>query len=460
MSSSLPSPPPPSSELSIEERVRRRLRRRLLPYLMLLYVIAFLDRVNVNFAVLGMTKDLGFGPRDFGVGAGIFFLGYFLFEIPGTLIVERFGARRWIARIMVTWGAVAMSMAAVRTPSQFYGLRFLLGLAEAGFFPGIIVYLTHWFPARDRAKALGLFTAAIPVSNMLGAPLSGLILERHWAGMAGWRWLFILEGAPAVLLGIVTLFVLTDRPSAARWLPEDEKAWLVARLDEEGRARRQVGPHRFLAALGDRRVWLLALAFFLIVVPTYGIQLWVPQIVKEASGLSAWEVSRVVGAGYLLGLPSLLLFGWSSDRTGERRWHAVLPMLLLAAGLVVTAGLEHRFPAIVLGLVIAGAGLNAHLPAFWALPPQFLAGQAAAGSVGLINSIGNLGGFVGPTLVGALKEGRSSYAPGMLALAGFAVAAAVIIGLVRTPPAAFTGSQGAVMLRAHRRDDDEDLPQQ
>jgi len=456
-----PRPPSPSpSEFSVEQRVRRRLRRRLLPYLMLLYVIAFLDRVNVNFAVFGMTSDLGFGPRDFGVGAGIFFLGYFLFEIPGTLIVERFGARRWIARIMVTWGAVAMSMAFIHTPFQFYGLRFLLGLAEAGFFPGIIVYLTHWFPARDRAKALGLFTAAIPVSNVLGAPLSGLILERHWAGLAGWRWLFILEGAPAIVLGIVTLFVLTDRPSAAAWLPEDERAWLVARLDEEGRARRLAGPHRFGAALADPRVWLLALAFFLIVVPTYGIQLWLPQIVKAASGLSAWEVSRVVGAGYLLGLPSLLLFGWSSDRTGERRWHAILPMLLLAAGLVVTAGLEHQFPAIILGLVITGAGLNAHLPAFWALPPQFLAGAAAAGSVGLINSIGNLGGFVGPTLVGALKEGRSSYAAGMLALAGFAVAAAAIIGLVRTPRATgFTPSQAAVMLRADRRDD-EDLPQQ
>ena len=423
-----------SVEASLEERVHRRLRRRLIPFLVLLYVVAFLDRVNVNFAALAMTRDLGFGPRDFGLGAGIFFLGYFLFEIPGTMIVERSGARRWISRIMVSWGAVAMLMAAVRTPAQFYGLRFLLGLAEAGFFPGIIVYLTHWFPSSERAKALGLFTAAIPVSNMLGGPLSGLILGVDWAGLAGWRWLFLLEGAPAVVLGVVTFFVLTDRPADARWLPADEKAWLIARLADEARSRQQSGPHRFGKALADGRVWLLALAFFLIVVPTYGFQLWIPQIVSKVSHLSSFGVALVIDVGYLLGLPSLLFFGWSSDRTRERRWHAILPMLLLAAGLMVTAGLEQRFPLVILGLVIAGAGLNAHLPAFWALPPQFLAGEAAAGSVGLINSIGNLGGFVGPTLVGALKEGRTSYAPGLLALAGFAVAAAATIRLVRAAP--------------------------
>jgi ACS family tartrate transporter-like MFS transporter len=412
-------------------RAIRRLRRRLLPFLVLVYVVAFLDRVNVNFAALSMTRDLAFQPRQFGFGAGVFFLGYFLFEIPGTLIVERTGARRWISRIMVTWGIVAMIMAAVRTPLQFYGLRFLLGVAEAGFFPGIIVYLTHWFPARERAKALGLFTAAVPISNMLGAPLSGLILGVRWGGLAGWRWLFLLEGAPAILLGIVTMFFLTDRPRDARWLPPDEKAWLVTTLDTEAQARRGVGAHRFGAALRDPRVWLLAGAFFLIVVPTYAIQLWMPQIVRNISNLSPFQIGLVADLAYLLGLPSLLLCGWSSDRRSERRWHAAVPMLVLSAGLLLTAGLQGHWPAVIVGLVIAGAGLNAHLPAFWALPPQFLAGEAAAGSVGLINAIGNLGGFAGPSLVGVLKQGHASFAPGLAVLSGFAVLAAVAILMVR-----------------------------
>jgi len=412
-------------------RTTRRLQRRLLPFLILVYVVAFLDRVNVNFAALSMTHDLGFGPRQFGFGAGVFFLGYFLFEIPGTLIVERTGARRWIARIMVTWGVVAMIMSAVKTPLQFYGLRFLLGVAEAGFFPGIIVYLTHWFPARQRAKALSLFTAAIPISNMLGAPLSGLILGVRWAGLAGWRWLFLLEGAPAIVLGVVTFFFLTDRPRDARWLPADEMAWLIATLDAEKAARGGAAAHRFGAALRDPRVWLLAAAFFLIVVPTYAIQLWMPQIVRNISHLSPFQIGLVVDLAYLLGLPSLLLCGWSSDRRGERRWHAAVPMLVLGAGLMLTALLQQHWPAVIIGLVIAGAGLNAHLPAFWALPPLFLAGEAAAGSVGLINSIGNLGGFAGPSLVGVLKQGHASFAPGLAVLSGFAVLAAVAILLVR-----------------------------
>ena len=433
--------PPPPSSLSpsgaphqtndVAARATRRVQRRLLPFLILVYVVAFLDRVNVNFAALSMTRDLAFGPRQFGFGAGVFFLGYFLFEIPGSLIVERTGARRWISRIMVTWGVVAMVMSTVHTPLQFYGLRFLLGVAEAGFFPGIIVYLTHWFPARERAKALGLFTAAVPISNMLGAPLSGLIMGVRWGGLAGWRWLFLLEGAPAIVLGIVTMFFLTDRPRDARWLPADEKAWLVATLEAESLARRAAGPHRLSGALRDPRVWLLATAFFLIVVPTYAIQLWMPQIVRNISDLSPFHIGLVVDLAYLLGLPSLLLCGWSSDRRGERRWHAAIPMMVLATGLLVTAGLQEHWPAVIVGLIIAGAGLNAHLPAFWALPPQFLAGEAATGSVGLINSIGNLGGFAGPSLVGVLKQGRTSFAPGLAALAGFAVLASVAILLVR-----------------------------
>ena len=414
----------------LEARTTRRLQRRLLPFLILVYVVAFLDRVNVNFAALSMTRDLGFGPRQFGFGAGVFFLGYFLFEIPGTLIVERTGARRWIARIMVTWGVVAMIMAAVRTPLQFYGLRFLLGIAEAGFFPGIIVYLTHWFPARERAKALSLFTAAIPVSNMLGAPLSGLLLDVHWAGLAGWRWLFVLEGAPAIVLGLLTPLVLTDRPADARWLAADERAWLQATLAAEAAARAGHA-RKMTAAVAEPRVWLLAAAYFLIVVPTYAIQLWMPQIVRNISHLSPFQIGLVVDLAYLLGLPSLLFCGWSSDRRGERRWHAAIPMFVLGAGLLITAALQQHWPAVILGLVIAGAGLNAPLPAFWALPPLFLAGEAAAGSVGLINSIGNLGGFAGPSLVGVLKQGRASFAPGLAVLSGFAVLASVAILLVR-----------------------------
>jgi len=440
--SDAPAPPPERPAApdvradDLGDRARRRVRRRLLPFLMLLYVVAFLDRVNVNFAALAMGHDLGFGPREFGFGAGVFFLGYFLFEIPGTLIVERWSARRWMTRILISWGLVAAAMSLVKTPTQFYALRFFLGLAEAGFFPGIIVYLTHWFPAPDRAKAMGLFTVALPISNMLGAPISGLLLGVHWAGLAGWRWLFIIEGAPAVILGVVTFFFLTDRPQAARWLPPDERAWMVDTLAAEAARRPGATAHRFGVALGDRRVWLLSLAYFLVVVPSYGFQLWLPQVVRNGSNLSSLGVSLVVDLAYVFGLPSLLLFGWSSDRSRERRWHAAIPIRMLSSGLCATALLQGHWPAVLLGLILAGAGLNAHLPAFWALPPTFLGGSAAAGSIGLINSIGNLGGFVGPYLVGFLKEGRSSFAPGLVALAIFGALASAMILTLRFPPEA------------------------
>ena len=417
-------------------RARRRIMRRLLPYLFLLYIINYLDRVNVSYAALEMTKDLHFTAEVFGFGAGIFFVGYFLLEVPGTLLVETWSAKAWIARIMITWGLVAVLMGFMNSATQFYWLRLVLGAAEAGFFPGIIVYLTHWFRYQDRAKAVALFMAAVPLSNFIGAPFSGLLLGVNWFGLAGWRWLFILEGAPAVILGIVTIFYLTDRPHQARWLAEDEREWIRAELEKEKEIKKGAHSYRVWEALRHREVVLLALAYFFIVTGTYGLNFWLPTIVKSLSGLPNMLVTLVTALPYLIAFLAMMFAGWSSDRTNERRWHTAVPMIVGGIGLFLSAVTLNTSTALVVAMFcIAAAGLYSYFPGFWALPTNFLAGSAAAASIGLINSIGNLGGFAGPYIVGYLNTATKSFLGGIMYLSLSALAGAgLILALRQTKP--------------------------
>ncbi len=404
------SPPP------VAERARLRIMRRILPFVFLLYIIAFLDRVNVGYAALEMTKDLGFTPEVYGFGAGIFFVGYVLLEIPGTLLVERWSARRWIGRIMISWGIVAVLMGFIHTATQFYWARFVLGAAEAGFFPGIIVYLSHWFRHEDRSKAVALFMAALPFSNLIGSPLSGVILGVNWLGLAGWRWLFIVEGIPAFIAGMITIFYLTDWPHQARWLPADEREWITAELEREKHRKKADRSYSIVEALTDRKVILLTLAYFFVITGLYGVNFWMPTIIKQLSGLPNLLVTFIAALPYAVALASMLVVGWSSDRTNERRWHTALPMVAASVGLLLSAALQSGVLFSVAAFCLAVAGLHAHFPGFWALPTSFLGGTAAAAAIGLINSVGNLGGFVGPYLVGYFVTRTNSFFAGMLFL--------------------------------------------
>jgi len=420
----------PAASLEIAERTRRRITWRIMPYLLLLYIIAYLDRVNVGYANLRMSADLGFSPSDFGTGAGIFFIGYFLLEIPGTLLVENWSARGWIARIMISWGILAVMMGFIHTKSQFYWLRFLLGAAEAGFFPGIIVYLSHWFRYEDRAKALAFFASGITISNIVGSPISGLLLKLEWLGLAGWRWLFIIEGLPAIVFGVVTIFYLTDWPHQAKWLPEDEREWLTRELERERKLKAAGHSQGIWAALRQREVIQLAVAYFFIVSCSYGFSFWLPMIVKRASGLSDFKVTLVSALPYCVGLGGMLFNGWSSDRTGERRYHTTVSILLVCIGFYLSTLTENV--ALSLGMLcLAAVGLYGYLPSFWALPSAFLTGSAAAASIGLINSVGNLGGFLGPYIVGEINTVTNSFVGGVLYLSASALVSAVLVVTLR-----------------------------
>jgi sugar phosphate permease len=423
----------------LAERTRRRIAARLMPFLFILYIIAFLDRVNVSYAALDMTRDLGFSDRVLGRGLGIFFVGYFLLEIPGTLIVEVWSARKWIARIMISWGILATWMGFIHGETEFYWLRFFLGAAEAGFFPGIIVYLSHWFRYEDRAKAVALFMSAIPVSNILGSPISGLILSIHWFGLPGWRWVFILEGIPAVVFGFITLFYLTDWPRQAKWLPEDERRWITEELERERAAKRKARPLSILRAMRQPEVVRLVLAYFLVVTGYYGFTLWLPTVVKRLSGLPNLLVTLVVMVPYLAGLAGMLVVGWHSDRTGERRWHCAVPMFAGGAALALGTLASNNVPLSVVFFSIVAAGALAYLPAFWALPTAFLTESGAAAAIGLINSFGNLGGFVGPYAVGYLRTASGSFTGGMLALAVSMVLGSFVVLSIRHSPHEKTG---------------------
>jgi ACS family tartrate transporter-like MFS transporter len=412
----------------IADRCRRRVMRRLLPYLFVLYIIAYLDRVNVGFAALGgMKGDLGFTDDVIGLGAGIFFIGYVALEIPGSILCEKWTARGWIARIMISWGVLAMLTGFIHTQNQFYLIRLLLGAAEAGFFPGIIVYLSHWFRYQDRAKAVAFLMAAISVSNIIGSPVSGLLLRLNWLGLAGWRWMFIIEGVPAIIFGVITLFYLTDWPHQAKWLPEDERKWLIAELEKEKQATQAKHSLGILQALRHREVVLLTLAYFFMVTAVYGINFWLPSIIKSLSGLPNLMVSLLAAVPFCFGLVSILLMGWHSDKTRERRWHTALAMMTTSLGLLLSVVVRDYAPLAIAMFCLATAGTAGYLPGFWALPTSFLTGTAAAASIGLINSFGNLGGFVGPFVVGYLSKKTGSYFGGILYLSCSALVASFLI---------------------------------
>ena len=416
---------------------RRRITRRLIPYLLLLYLVAYLDRVNVSFAALSMTRDLAFSNAVFGFGSGIFFLGYVLLEIPGAILVERWSARKWIARIMITWGMIAALTAFIRTPTQFYSARFLLGLAEAGFFPGVLVYIGHWYRQQDRAKAVAYFMIGIPLSEVAGAPLSGLFLRIHWFGLEGWRWLFLLEGAPAILLGIVTIFYLTDRPEQADWLTEPERRWIRTELDREAAHKPPTG--RLIGLLANPSLILLALAYFCILTGTYGFTLWWPKIVQRLSGLPPFEVALVSVLPFLVEIPAMLLIARHSDKTGERRWHVAVPVGIGGLAFVLfaaTDGAGNNLIGALALLVLAGAGLHAYRAAFWPLPTIFLKDMGAATGIGIINCFGNIGSFLGPSMVGWLSNASGNYSSGLLFLGGAALSAAALVLLVPPGPRA------------------------
>jgi MFS transporter, ACS family, tartrate transporter len=420
----------------VARRTRLRITRRLIPYLLILYVIAFLDRVNVGFAALQMSSDLGFSPEVFGFGAGIFFIGYFLFEVPGTVLVETWSARGWIARIMISWGVLATGMGFIHSATQFYWMRFFLGVAEAGFFPGLLVYLSHWFQQEDRAKAVALFMAAVPLSSIIGAPLSGLLLEVQWLGVVGWRWLFILEGLPAIVFGFVTIFYLTDKPEQAKWLRDDEREWIIATLARERAVKLAQGSISLWRALMQRDVWLLALAYFGMVSGLYGFNFWLPTIVKQLSGLSNLLASLLTAIPYCVGLAAMLLIGWSSDRSGERRWHTALPMLIAGVGLLCGALLQQHVVVAIALFCVGAIGIFGHFPSFWATAYGRYTGVAAAAAIAFINSLGNLGGFAGPYVIGFINERTHSFVGGILYLSLSAVIAALcILSLQKALPA-------------------------
>ena len=425
----------------IAERCRSRVIKRLMPFLFVLYVIAYLDRVNVGFAALSMKGDLQFTDQIIGIGAGIFFIGYVTLEIPGTILVERWSARGWIARIMISWGILAMLTGFVQTKNQFYTIRFLLGAAEAGFFPGIIVYLSHWFRYQDRAKAVALLMTAVSVSNIIGSPLSGFLMKLEWLGLAGWRWMFIIEGFPAVIFGIITLFYLTDRPHQAKWLPEDEKKWLIETLEHETKSKQAKHSLSILQAFKHREVLLLTLAYFFMVTAVYGLNFWIPSIVKSLSGLPNLIVSFIAALPYCFGFVAILVMGWHSDKTKERRWHTALSMMAASLGLLLSVVFGNFAPLAIAMLCVTGAGNAGYLPGFWALPTSFLSGTTAAASIGLINSFGNLGGFAGPYVVGYLSTRTGSYYGGVLYLSASALVAAFLILSLRATRKEGLGSE-------------------
>jgi MFS family permease len=403
-------------------------RRRLIPFLFLLYVVSYLDRINVGFAALQMNAALGFSNVTYSLGAGIFFLSYTLLEIPSNVILARVGARRWIARIMISWGLVSAGMMFVRSATGFYVLRFLLGAAEAGFFPGIIYCLTRWFPARERARAIAGFMTAVVIAGIVGGPVSGTLLSLDGVGgLAGWQWLFVVEGLPAVVLGFVVLRVLPEVPSQARWLTPAEQTALTTQLEEEAALSALKGSvHSVRGALTSGRMWLLAAVYFTIPVELYALSFWLPQIVKGASGASDFMVGVLSAIPYAVAAVAMVVVGRHSDATGERRWHIALSAVVGGVALALTGFVRGVVPSIVL-LSCATAGLASMLGPFWAFATSFLGGIGAAAGIALVNSVGNIGGFVGPNIVGFVREATSEFAAGLAIVGVILVAGGALV---------------------------------
>ena len=413
-------------DTEIGRRTIRRISWRIVPFIMLLYFIAYIDRVNIGFAALTMNKDLGFTALILGFGAGIFFWGYFLFEVPSNLILHKVGARIWIARVMVTWGIVSAGMAFVQGPTSFYVMRFLLGAAEAGFFPGIILYLSYWFPARNRAGVTSFFMAAAPISTALGSPISAGLLEMNGIlGLAGWQWLFIMEAIPALVLGVVVFFYMTDCPEQASWLEKDERDWLVGVMNDERAANKTASAnHSFIRGLADPRVLALALIYFGTSAGLYTLGIWAPQIIKQM-GVSSMTVGLLNAIPPTVSVIAMVLWSRHSDRTGERTWHVIIACLAAATGLVVAAT-SGSLLGLIAALTLVNVGISCAKPPLWTMPTMFLSGAAAATGIATINSIGNLGGFAGPAMMGWIKDQTGSFSGGLYFVAGLLVLSAVV----------------------------------
>jgi ACS family tartrate transporter-like MFS transporter len=419
----------------LQGRTVRKVVTRLMPALLLLYIIAYLDRVNVTFAQDKLESDLGFSGAVYGFGAGIFFVGYFLLEVPSNLALHKFGARRWMARIMVTWGILSACTALVNSATSFYIVRFLLGMAEAGFFPGMILYLSYWFPGRERARAVGFFMSAIAISYAIGAPISGGVMSVFGgvAGLKDWQWLFIIEGIPAVIAGVFVWMKLPDGPAEARWLEPEERDWLLTRLEGEEQARLARERHTLGEALKDRRVLMFALLYFTMVINVYGLSFWVGEIVDKVGGLSDVGKGFVTAIPYTVAIVGMVVIPRHSDRTGERKQHVAACLLIAAAAFAISTVVSPvaAIAALAVGLFFL---LGAH-PVFWSMPAALLSGAAAAAGIALINALGNLGGFGGPYLVGLVKDATSSTNGGLLVLSAILVIGSFVATRVVHDPA-------------------------
>ncbi|KML11764.1 membrane protein [Bacillus safensis] len=419
-----------NSQLNFEKKTIRKVTRRIIPLLFLLYIISYLDRANVGYAALEMNEALGLTSKMFGLVTGIFFIGYFLFEVPSNILMQKFGARVWITRILFTWGIISMATGFAQNATQLYIIRFLLGIAEAGLFPGIILYLTYWFRAKERASTIAMFMTAIAVSYIIGAPVSTLIIDHiHWMNVPGWRWMFILEGAPAVILGFVTYFYLTDRPEQAKWLTAEEKNWLMSELrkDEELREKKgqQTSSHK--TALTDPKLWYLALIYFVYTAGTLGVGYWMPQIIKGLSSyLSNTQIGFIATIPYIIA--SIVMNYWSrrSDRTGERRIHTALPLLVAGLTLLSVGMVSNPFIAMIF-ITISLAAMYCFKGPFWSLPTMILSPATVAVGIAVINSIGSLGGFVGPYAVGWLKDYTGKMQAGLIFLSIILIIAFILV---------------------------------
>ena len=424
-----------SAARTLRDATIRKVSWRLLPLLFVLFIASFLDRTNLGVASLQMNADLALSATAYAFGAGVFYFGYALFEVPSNLILARVGARVWIARIAITWGFAASAMMFVHGETSFYALRFLLGLAEAGFFPGIVWYLGRWFPERERARAMSWFMIGIPLAGVIGGPVGGLLLSLNGRlGLAGWKWLFLLEGVPPIVLGIVALRYLTDTPEKAGWLTAEQRDWLVGEMHRERAAGAGAERADVRRALTGGITWLIAIIYLFALSAELGPIFFGPILVRDALGLGDAGTGLVMGAIGIAGVAGMIANGAHSDRTGERRMHSVIPLVVVAAGFAMVGAGGSWWT--IAGLVIVAVGINAFLPAFWCIPSAMFTGTAAAAAIALINSIGNLGGYLGPTLLGKAKDATGSYASGMLILAALSLAAAGMLLLVRRPQSA------------------------
>ena len=416
---------------SLGRRTRQKVAYRLLPFVFFLYVGNYVDRVNVSFANLRMSADLGFSDRVYGLGVGMFYVTYVLFEIPGAIIVEKWSARKWIARIMISWGVVTILTGFVHTATQFYVARFLLGAAESSFFPGMIVYLTHWFCSRDRSRAISCLYAANPAAALIGSPLAGWLLGVHWGSITGWRWLFILEGVPAVLMGIITWWYMTDRPTEASWLNPDEQKWLVNELETELQAKKRLRNYTITGPFSDRQIQVLIAAYFLALTGALGTIYWIPTFVKRLSGFANQTVTSLLLIPALIGFAGMLINGWHSDKTGERHWHTATPLLIASSMFFLLVLARENAPLAISFLLLGSGAMYAYYPTFWTIPTTMLGEAAAAATFGLINSIGQLGGLFGNYTIGVLNDRTHTLTASFGVIAFVYLGAGILIAYLR-----------------------------